>query len=145
MDIKITSVITPYENGVAVAEGRQMLSETAEGNLVFDENGGILTYSQEKDGGKTDTVLTFPLSRERLTLTRNGAIKSNIVLEAEKPHDSLYEIPPYRFPMTATLLSLDNRLSLEGGKLRLSYKMILGGEEQTVSLLITVKKEGCDV
>lgn len=141
MDIKITSVITPYENGVASAEGRQMFSETAKGRLVFDENGGSLTYSQEKDGDTVDTVLAFPLSRDRLTLTRKGAIKSHVVLEAETPHDSVYEIPPYRFPMTATLTSLDNGLSVEGGKLRLSYKMILGGEEQTVSLLVTVTKE----
>ena len=88
--------------------------------------------------------MTFPPSRESLTLARIGAIGSKIVLEKDKPHESVYEIPPYRFPMTATLLSLDNRLSLSGGRLRLSYQMLIGGEEQSVSLLISVTKEGCD-
>ena len=144
MKIKITSVITPYENGIAVADGRQMLTETAEGSLTFAENGGRLSYSQNTENGKVETVLTFPPSRESLTLARVGAIGSKIVLEKDKPHESVYEIPPYRFPMTATLLSLDNRLSLSGGRLRLSYQMLIGGEEQSVSLLISVTKEGCD-
>lgn len=144
MDIKITSVITPYENGVAATDGRQMLQETAKGSLVLDGNGGKLTYSQQTESGRVDTVLSFPPSRDRVTLTRLGAIKSEIVLKEGLSHSSVYEIPPYRFPLTATLLSLDNRLSLMGGRLRLSYKMLLGGEEQAVSLLIAVTKERCD-
>lgn len=144
MEIRITSVITPYENGVAVAEGRQMLSETAKGSLTFDEHGGRLSYFQDTENGRVETVIIFPPTRESLTLTRDGAIRSRLVLKKNTPHDSVYELPPYRFPLTATLLSLDNGLTSSGGRLRLSYKMLLGGEEQTASLLIAVTKEGCD-
>lgn len=142
MKIRITSVITPYENGVAVIEERQMLTEEAEGSLVLTENGGRLSYCQNTENGRVETVLSFPSSRESLTLTRVGAIGSHILLKKDEPHESVYEIPPYRFPMTATLTSLDNGLSFSGGRLRLSYKMLLGGEERSVSLLVTLMKEG---
>lgn len=141
LHIKITSVITPYENGAPSAKERQMLHSTAKGSISVGDDGGVLSYTEESDGAVSETVIRFPASRDGLTLERTGAIESKIELFYGREHHSTYSLPPYSFPLSVTLSSLENTLSAEGGRLRLSYKMTLGGEEQSVSLLLLAERE----
>lgn len=139
--IKITSVITPYENDTPLTEDRQMLRSTAKGTLSLGDDGGVLRYTEENEGAVSETVIRFPVSRNALTLERSGAIESKIELSAGRVHHSTYKLPPYSFPLSVALSSLENTLSERGGRLRLSYKMTLGGEEQGVSLLLLAESE----
>ena len=73
-----------------------------------------------------------------VSLSRRGAIVSDILFKEGEECRTVYAIPPYKFDMTVKTRRVRNELNAEGGILRLLYSMNVGGQEKTVRMKITV-------
>ena len=96
------------------------------GVLHLEGAGGTIAYSEESDGGQILTNIVFTPSR--VTIARNGAVRSHMVFETGLAHTSLYEVPPYAFDMTVTTGALSASIGIFGGRIHLEYDRLLGGE-----------------
>ena len=126
------------EAGNKVDGGSRRVEETAFGSLVRYGTGGLITYTAEDENGKTESRILFPEDRRSLTIVRTGAVTSEMRFSEGMTHESEYGILGYRFPLTVALSSLKNSVADNGGDIRLSYRMDIGGQKQKVSMQITV-------
>ena len=133
--VTVKSVIQNLDGGIPYGED-EVTEAIVFGFMKPTENGFFLTYSEEADGGRT--VSDVVTEGERVTVRRRGAVESEMVFAVGESHDSLYEIPPYRFDMKVTATKIRNTLALGSGGLDLFYKMELGGAEKKVRLRLFV-------
>lgn len=118
------------------------MTQRLEGCLVREGEGWLLTYS-EPDNGLGPTTTSLRLTGGTVTLTRSGALASQMVFQEGLPHTSVYETPYGKLPMTLRTLRLEWELTQAGGKVFLIYKPNLGGAdlgENRLRLTITKKE-----
>ena len=139
--VTMRSRVELYENGIPTGEEMASGILRSEGELFPDS--GRLCYTERGEGGDTAVTLSFPEKRDTLTVERSGASVARFTLTHGRPFPFTYAVPPFSFPAEATLLSLDNRITARGGTLAAVYRMMLGGQEERISLhlLITPKEE----
>ena len=103
--------------------------------------GGVLTYTTEADGAKVFHRVDL---REvgRVTVTRSGAIVSELVFSVGERHASVYRIPPFSFDMEIVTRSLSVSMSEAGGSIRLCFASRLGGAEQETELTVSAVPRG---
>ena len=115
----------------------ELMSENATGYMKYTE-GGIehLAYKTDTEGARVETRIEIYGSDVRLI--RTGAIESNFLLSEGTEHRSIYKIPPFEFDLSVVAVRVDNRLTIFGGTLDLSYKMCVGGAKKICDMQITV-------
>ena len=64
-----------------------------DGTLEVTEDGLVLSYEESELTGMEGTTTTFEVCGPRVTLTRSGAVNSQMVFEEGRQHTSLYETP----------------------------------------------------
>ncbi len=101
-----------------------------EGTLCLTENGMILSYEETELTGMEGTTTTFELSGPRVTLTRSGAVNSQMVFEEGRQHTSLYETPYGELSVDIQTSVLKHNLSERGGILEIKYSIAV---EHTVT------------
>ena len=62
-----------------------------EGTMALTEDGMVLSYEESELTGMEGTTTTFEVKGPRVTLTRSGAVNSQMVFEEGRQHTSLYE------------------------------------------------------
>lgn len=129
MSLTITSVLGEGEN-------REEYTLTTRGQLRMASGVNSLTYSEEIEGKKVHTTLTYRLRANRVHLKKRGAMKSEIIFEENFEHSSLYEIPPYSFDMTVRSQVVKASLGADGGEITLSYFRTIGGDTAPVEMRI---------
>ena len=135
--ITVHSVIENLDEGGIAPDEPEISITTVTGSIKDD--GGILhlAFAESVEGGSVEChIAIYPDGK--VSLSRRGAIVSDILFgEGEECH-TIYAIPPYKFDMTVYTRRVRNELSAEGGILRLLYSMNVGGQEKTVRMKITV-------
>ena len=134
--ITVHSVIDNLdENGLAVDEPE--ISITTHTGTVKNDGGILhLAYTETTDGGNVECHITI-YPDGGVSLSRRGAIVSDILFcEGEECH-TVYAIPPYKFDMTVYTRRIRSDMKEEGGVLRLNYSMNIGGQEKKVAMKIT--------
>ncbi len=101
-----------------------------EGTLCLTETGMILSYEETELTGMEGTTTTFELSGPRVTLTRSGAVNSQMVFEEGRQHTSLYETPYGELSVDIQTSVLKHNLSERGGILEIKYSIAV---EHTVT------------
>lgn len=132
------------DGGNRVEGGSRRVEETAYGKYTESGTGGIICYRTEDENGATESCILFPEDRQSLVITRTGAVTSEMHLAPGVTHRSEYGLLGFRFPLSVTLSSLKNSVGKNGGEIRLSYAMDIGGQGQRVSMQITVTEEKDD-
>ena len=136
-ELKIHSVIESYEGNVSVGEPEISIL-TVEGALRADGDSIHVIYNEDTEGGRVSCHIIC-YSDGKVSLSRRGAIVSDLLFSEGEEIRTVYSIPPYKFDMTLLTKKIRNSLTLSGGELHLHYSMNLGGEERRARMKITAR------
>ena len=108
---------------------------TTEAHLSVDSSGRYtIAYEESELSGMegTKTTITF-LDNDRgiLTILREGAVNSTLVLQKGKFHTGLYETPVMPLDITTMTYKLENKITENGGHATADYSLRIGGVTTT--------------
>ena len=101
-----------------------------EGTMALTEDGMVLSYEESELTGMEGTTTTFEVKGPRVTLTRSGAVNSQMVFEEGRQHTSLYETPFGELSVDIQTRELKHNLSERGGLMEIKYSIAV---EHTVT------------
>ena len=101
-----------------------------DGTLEVTEDGLVLSYEESELTGMEGTTTTFEVCGPRVTLTRSGAVNSQMVFEEGRQHTSLYETPFGELSVDIQTSELKHNLSERGGLMEIKYSIAV---EHTVT------------
>ena len=101
-----------------------------EGTMALTEDGMVLSYEESELTGMEGTTTTFEVKGPRVTLTRSGAVNSQMVFEEGRQHTSLYETPFGELAVDIQSSELKHNLSERGGLMEIKYSIAV---EHTVT------------
>ena len=101
-----------------------------EGTMVLTEDGMVLSYEESELTGMEGTTTTFEVKGPRVTLTRSGAVNSQMVFEEGRQHTSLYETPFGELSVDIQTSELKHNLTERGGLMEIKYSIAV---EHTVT------------
>ena len=101
-----------------------------EGTMALTEDGMVLSYEESELTGMEGTTTTFEVKGPRVTLTRSGAVNSQMVFEEGRQHTSLYETPFGELSVDIQTSELRHNLSERGGLMEIKYSIAV---EHTVT------------
>lgn len=107
---------------------------TPEGFYKIDGEEYIITYNEQTEGDRVFTEIT--VQGGKVTLTRRGAVISDMLFAEGEIHKSEYSVPPYTFDTVITTKKVRNNLTRDGGRLDLFYEMNIGGQDKKVRMRI---------
>lgn len=138
------------QNVVLQIRGRQsypdqepeVIELTTEGTMRLRDGGWDITYEESALTGLEGVTTTFRVEPGVVTLTRTGALKSQMVFQEGVPHDSLYQTPFGALMLTVQASSVFYDIVPDGGVIDLSYTINIENTEAGVidyHLLIQAK------
>ena len=101
-----------------------------DGTLEVTEDGLVLSYEESELTGMEGTTTTFEVCGPRVTLTRSGAVNSQMVFEEGRQHTSLYETPLGELSVDIQTGRLRHNLTERGGIMEIQYSIAV---EHTVT------------
>ena len=101
-----------------------------EGTMALTEDGMVLSYEESELTGMEGTTTTFEVKGPRVTLTRSGAVNSQMVFEEGRQHTSLYETPFGELTVDIQTSRLRHNLTERGGVMEIKYSIAV---EHTVT------------
>ena len=101
-----------------------------EGTMALTEDGIVLSYQESELTGLEGTTTAFEVKGPRVTLTRSGAVNSQMVFEEGRQHTSLYETPFGELSVDIQTSELKHNLSERGGLMEIKYSIAV---EHTVT------------
>ena len=101
-----------------------------DGTLEVTEDGLVLSYEESELTGMEGTTTTFEVCGPRVTLTRSGAVNSQMVFEEGRQHTSLYETPFGELTVDIQTSTLKHNLTQRGGVMEIKYSIAV---EHTVT------------
>ena len=101
-----------------------------EGTMALTEDGMVLSYEESELTGMEGTTTPFEIKGPRVTLTRSGAVNSQMVFEEGRQHTSLYETPFGELTVDIQTSELKHNLSERGGLMEIKYSIAV---EHTVT------------
>lgn len=100
---------------------------TTEASLT-DEGGVLwLSYPESPLTGLEGTITTFEIRRDKIILRRKGTVNSEMEFSEGQVHKSLYDFGQGAFLLTVRTTAIEDRMTVEGGTLRVSYHLDLEG------------------
>ena len=101
-----------------------------DGTLEVTEDGLVLSDEESELTGMEGTTTTFEVCGPRVTLTRSGAVNSQMVFEEGRQHTSLYETPFGELSVDIQTGRLRHNLTERGGIMEIQYSIAV---EHTVT------------
>ena len=101
----------------------EVISLVTEGSMEFRDGGWDISYEESELTGMAGVTTTFRIEQDKVTLTRTGALQSEMVFQKNVVHDSLYRMPfgALLLSVKATYLFFD--IVPDGGVIDLSYQI----------------------
>ena len=91
------------------------------GTMEFRDGGWDISYEESDLTGLAGVTTTFRVEPGKVTLTRTGALKSQMVFQQGVPHDSLYQMPFGAMMITVCAKFLYFDIVPDGGVIDLQY------------------------
>lgn len=127
-------------NVVLAIRGRQTYADqepevielVTEGTMTFRNGGWDISYEESALTGLEGVTTTFRVEAGKVTLTRTGKLRSEMIFEEGVPHDTLYQMAFGALMMTvkATFVFFD--MVEDGGTIDLSYNLDIENTEAGV-------------
>ena len=107
----------------------EVIDLVTDGTMEFRDNGWDISYEESELTGLAGVTTTFRVERDKVTLTRTGALKSEMIFQKGVVHDSLYQMPFGALMLSVEALSLFYDIVPDGGVIDLSYKIDIENTE----------------
>ena len=128
------------KNVVLSIEGRQnypgqepeIIELVTEGTMEFTNGGWDISYEESALTGLEGVTTTFRVEPGKVTLTRKGALNSQMVFQEGVPHDSLYQMAFGTLMLTVKATSVFFDIVPDGGVIDLSYNISIENTEAGV-------------
>ena len=101
-----------------------------DGSREVPEEGLVLSFEESALTGMEGTTTSFEVWGPRVTLTRSGAVNSQMVFEEGRQHTSLYETPFGELSVDIQTGRLRHNLTERGGIMEIQYSIAV---EHTVT------------
>lgn len=104
-------------------EGQEpdVIELVTDGIMEFRDGGWDISYEESDLTGLAGVTTTFRVEPGKVTLTRTGALKSQMVFQEGVPHDSLYQMPFGAMMITVCARFLHFDIVPDGGVIDLQY------------------------
>ncbi len=110
----------------------EVIDLVTEGTMEFRNGGWDICYEESELTGLAGVTTTFRVEPNVVTLTRTGALKSQMVFEKGVVHDSLYQMPFGALMLSIETLSLFYDIVPDGGVIDVSYQINIENSEAGV-------------
>ena len=107
----------------------EIIELVTDGTMEFHNGGWDISYEESELTGMAGVTTTFRVERDKVTLTRTGALKSEMVFQLGVVHDSLYQMPFGALMLSVEAISLFYDIVPDGGVIDLSYKIDIENTE----------------
>ena len=112
-------------------EGRQRYQDqepeiielVTEGTMEFVDGGWDISYEESALTGLEGVTTTFRVEPDKVTLTRKGALNSQMIFQKDIVHESLYQMPFGALMLSVKATSMFFDILPEGGVIDLSYNI----------------------
>ena len=110
----------------------EVIELVTEGTMTFCNGGWDISYEESALTGLEGVTTTFRVEPGKVTLTRTGKLRSEMIFEEGVPHDTLYQMAFGTLMMTvkATFVFFD--IVEDGGTIDLSYNLDIENTEAGV-------------
>lgn len=125
---------------VLAIEGRQsyenqepeIIQLVTDGTMEFVNGGWDISYEESALTGLEGVTTTFRVEPGKVTLTRKGALNSQMIFQEGVPHDSLYQMAFGTLMLTVKATSVFFDILPDGGVIDLSYNINIENTEAGV-------------
>ena len=100
-----------------------------EGTMEYVDGGWNISYEESELTGLSGVTTTFRVEPGQVTLTRKGALKSQMVFQEGVSHDSLYQMPFGALMLTVHATSVFYDIVPDGGCIDLVYHINIENAE----------------
>lgn len=100
-----------------------------------------ITYKEPFDIGTGGARVFLKIEDARVSMRRMGEFKSVMAYEAGKITDALYETPFGSMDMKISTSLVENKISKNGGTLKMKYCVMINGGNIENEILFEIKKE----
>ncbi len=112
-------------------EGRQTYEDqppeiielVTDGTMEFRSGGWDISYEESELTGLAGVTTTFRVEPDKVTLTRKGALNSQMIFQKDVVHESLYQMPFGALMLSVKATSVFFDILPEGGVIDLSYNI----------------------
>lgn len=99
----------------------EIIELTTDGTMEFRNGGWDISYEESELTGLAGVTTTFRVEPEKVTLTRKGALNSQMIFEKDVVHESLYQMPFGALMLSVKATSVFFDILPDGGVIDLSY------------------------
>lgn len=104
-----------------------------DGVLRMEDGAVLLTYAESELTGMRGTQTTFRIEKDRVTLTRTGAVESAMVFAVGEEDHSLYDVGVGALMITVRTERLRADMDENGGVLEVAYAISI--EDSTAGMI----------
>ena len=103
-----------------------------DGTMALVDGGWDISYEETELTGMAGVTTTFRVEPDKVTLTREGALSSQMIFQKDVVHESLYQMPFGALMLSVKATRVIFEISPEGGVIDLSYDISIENTEAGV-------------
>lgn len=107
----------------------EVIELVTEGTMELKQGGWDISYEESALTGLEGVTTTFRVEPGKVTLSRKGALNSQMVFQEGVPHDSLYQMPFGALMLTVKATSVFYDIVPDGGVIDLVYHIDIENSE----------------
>ena len=101
----------------------EIIELVTDGTMEFCDGGWDISYEETELTGLAGVTTTFRVEPDKVTLTRKGALNSQMIFQKDIVHESLYQMPFGALMLSVKATSVFFDILPEGGVIDLSYNI----------------------
>ena len=101
----------------------EIIELVTDGTMEFRDGGWDISYEESELTGLAGVTTTFRVEPDKVTLTRKGALNSQMIFQKDVVHESLYQMPFGALMLSVRATSVFFDILPEGGVIDLSYNI----------------------
>jgi uncharacterized beta-barrel protein YwiB (DUF1934 family) len=116
-------VIISITGTQTVESGDDVIELVTDGKYSYGEKESLVTYDESSLTGMEGTKTTFKIEKGIVTLTREGAVNSQMLFQKGRKHFFLYDTPFGATTMGVDTQKLRTDMGEHGGKMDIIYSV----------------------
>ena len=101
----------------------EIIELVTDGTMEFCDGGWDISYEESELTGLAGVTTTFRVEPDKVTLTRKGALNSQMIFQKNVVHESLYQMPFGALMLSVMATSVFFDILPDGGVIDLSYNI----------------------